>query len=76
MNPKLNRILLSQKIVRHICLFYDKYLYTKQIKFFTKIFNVIILLKMDYLNEAYIGKTYGIRYKALSQLLNNHCLGN
>ena len=31
---------------------------------------------MDYLNEAYIGKTYGIRYKALSQLLNNHCLGN
>jgi len=30
---------------------------------------------MDYLNEAYIGKTYGIRYKALSQLLNNHCLG-
>ena len=30
---------------------------------------------MDYLNEAYIGKTQTIRYKALSQLLNNHCLG-
>ena len=30
---------------------------------------------MDYLNEAYIGKTQTIRYKALSQLLNNHSLG-
>ena len=30
---------------------------------------------MDYLNEAYIGKTQSIRKKALSLFLNNQCLG-